>query len=459
MKSFRTKSAWTTIFVGFVVFVNFFSSSLAAQTAQDTRPNILLIVAEDMSSRVNVFGDDLALTPAIDALAREGIRYSNVFTTSGVCAPSRSALITGVYQTSMGTHQMRTFNIAGVKGPVPNYHAVPPIEVKAFPELMRRAGYATANLAKMDYQFGEPFTIWDLHSGNFSAPPDLALWRKLPQDKPFFVMLNLMSTHESRLFPAGFAGEAEFGPAIKKMATMRAKIVKAVTDPADVVVPPYYPDTPQVRASIAQHYDNIHYMDTEVRRILANLQADGLSENTIVIWTTDHGDGLPRAKRAVYDSGLRVPLIIRYPDRYGEGTTRDELVSFVDLAPVILGLAGIEIPPFIQGRDFLNHQEREYIFAARDRMDAVPDRVRAVRDRRYKFIRNYASELAYFRPLQFRDMFPVMQALWAGHKNGTLAPLQEFYFTTPRPVEELYDTVLDPHEVNNLAADPRQKKL
>lgn len=421
----------------------------------ETPPNILLIVAEDMSGRVSSFGDSVARTPAIDALAAQGIRYPNVFTASGVCAPSRSALITGVYPTSMGTHQMRTRSLKGLKGPGFSYDAVPPGYVKAFPEILRRAGYVTGNLAKLDYQFGEPFTVWDLNEGDFVSPPDLALWRKLPKGKPFFVMLNLMSTHESRLFPSDKgAVPPPFGPMLKQLAAEQAKNVTPVTDPASVDVPPYYPDTPEVRASIAQHYDNIHYMDGEVARILANLDADGLKDNTIVIWTTDHGDGLPRAKRSVYDSGIKVPLIIRYPDGRDKGMVREDLVSFVDLAPAILGLAGIKAPDFIQGRDFLSGARRDYIYAGRDRMDNVPDRVRAVRDQRFKYIRNYMTDKAYFRPLLFRDLFPIMKTLWSGNKVGTLSREQAFYFTVPRPHEELYDTQVDPHEIHNLAADP-----
>lgn len=420
------------------------SGELGDASEQTPRPNIVLIVAEDMSSRVGAFGDLVADTPTIDALAREGVRYPNVFSASGVCAPNRSALITGVYPVSMGTHQMRTSQL--------NYEAVPPPEVKAFPELLRRAGYATVNVSKTDYQFGEPFTVWDLNLGDFSTPPDLAPWRKLPGSKPFMAMINLMSTHESRLATEDTEGKGMFGEMVKEWVAERNKRVESVTDPKNVVVPPYYPNTPEVRASIAQHYDNIHYMDGEVKRILENLEHDGLAGRTIVIWMTDHGDGLPRAKRSIYDSGLQVPLAIRYPDGSGKGSLNTELVSAVDLAPAILGLAGVDQPDFIQGRDFLSESEtRDYVYAARDRMDQTPDRVRAVRDERYKYIRNYRPEIPYFRPLAFRDMFPVMAAWWSEHEAGSLTSIQDFYFQAPRPREELYDTLVDPFEVNNLA--------
>ncbi len=276
-------------------------------------------------------------------------------------------------------------------GPIP-YETVPPPDVKAFPELLRGGGYATANFAKKDYQFGEPFTIWDVNAGSFTAELEPALWRDLPSEKPFFAMVNLMWTHESRLFPADEEASGPFKELMENLAVQRETMIEHVTDPATVTVPPYYPDTPRVRRMIAQHYDNIHFMDSQVGEILRNLEEDGLADNTIVIWTTDHGDAFPRAKRAVYDSGIKVPMIVRFPDGRGAGTVETRMVSFVDMAPTLLTLAGVNVPDFIQGQDFLGDAYREFIFAARDRMDDVPDRVRAARDSRYKYIRNYRSE-------------------------------------------------------------------
>lgn len=440
------------LFACLLLLLSLVSMAARAESA-DSRPNILLIVAEDMSGRVGAFGDSVARTPHIDALAARGVRYPNAFTVSGVCAPSRSGLITGVYPISMGTHQMRTGG--GVPGTeIESYEAVPPAAVKAFPELLRRAGYATANFAKKDYQFGEPFTIWDVDMGSFMSPLEPAPWRQLPGDKPFFAMINLMATHESRLASPDARGSGRWEELLATLQAWQAEHVTPVTDPADVAVPAYYPDNAMVRASIARHYDNIHYMDAQVGAILEALEADGLSDNTLVIWTTDHGDGLPRAKRAVYDSGIRVPMVLRFPDGRHAGTERSRLVSFVDIAPTLLALAGAPVPGFIQGRNFLDGEPRGYVFAARDRMDKVPDRVRAVRDERYAYLRNYRPELAYFRPLLFRDMFPVMRALWDGSEAGTLAPEQRFYFTAPRPEEELYDIRSDPEQLHNLAGDP-----
>jgi N-sulfoglucosamine sulfohydrolase len=422
-------------------------ASAALAVNSGTPPNIVLIVAEDLSPRIGAFGDSVAQTPNIDELAQQGVRFDRVFSAAGVCAPNRSALITGVYPQSLGTQHMRT----STKG----YQAVPGAEVKAFPELLRKAGYVTANTAKTDYQFGEPFTIWDINHGGFSQPPDLALWRQLPGNTPFFAMINLMSTHESRLATPQTQGQGPLGAMVTRLVAAREAAVAKVTDPATVQVPDYYPDVPQVRQSIAQHYDNVHFMDAQVGQVLANLRQDGLLDSTVVIWTTDHGDGLPRAKRSVYDSGLHIPLILRLPGEERAGQVDSRLISMVDLAPSVLALAGIQPPDFIQGRALLTADEsQQYVFAGRDRMDSVPDYVRAVRDQRYKYIRNYLPDLAYYRPLTFRDMFPVMQALWLGNAAGTLTPQQQFYFDAPRPAEELYDLQEDPQELVNLAGRP-----
>jgi len=427
----------------------FLTISAQLEAQDDARPNIILIVAEDMGPRLGAFGDLVADTPSIDTLAANGVRYTNVFSAAGVCAPNRSALITGVYPQSMGTQQMRTSQMG--------YEAVPPVDVKAFPELLRQAGYATANTAKTDYQFGEPFTVWDINVGGFAAPEDLALWRHLPEDKPFFAMFNLVNTHESRLVSESTVPSDEtpwLKPLLESTLAFRREHIPNVTNPDDVTVPPYYPDTPAVRQNIAQMYDNIRFIDKQTGQILVNLEADGLAGETIVIWTTDHGDGFPRAKRSIYDSGLKVPMIIRYPDGRDRGEVNWTMVSFVDVAPTILNLAGAAVPSFIQGRDFLSGEPRDFIFAGRDRMDETWDWQRAARDSRFKYIRNYMPELSYFRPLEFRDMFPIMVELWKGHSEGSLNAVQGYYFSSPRPADELYDTVADPFEVHNLAGNP-----
>lgn len=400
----------------------------------------MLIVAEDLSPRIGAYRDPVARTPRIDRLAREGVRFTSAFTTAPVCAPSRAALITGVYAQALGAQHMRTsrgWDEPGV-GRSFKYLAVPPPEVKAFPELLRRAGYFTANHRKTDYQFGEPFTIWDVNDPNEN---EQILWRAAPEGQPFFAMINPLITHESQIWPR--AGR------------------HVLTDPSTVSVPPWLADTPATRRDIAQHYDNIAILDSQVGEILDALEADGLLDHTIVIFTSDHGDGLPHAKRRLYDAGLHVPLIVRFPDGRGAGTVRTELVSFVDLAPTILSLAGVEASEFMKGRSCLRpgpSPERRYAFAAADRMGKAGGLWRSVRDARFQYLVNRMPERPLLEHDDFRDRMPSMQELWRLHAEGRLTPLQESQFAAPRPPEELYDMVADPDQTRNLARDPTHSK-
>jgi arylsulfatase A-like enzyme len=423
------------------------------------RPNILFLLAEDMSSRVGAFGDPVAVTPTLDRLAEEGVRYTSVFTAAPVCGPSRAALVTGVHPITTGTHQMRTSDLG--------YQAVPPPDVKAFPELLRAAGYYTYTDLKLDYQFSGvlagsgPFAIWD--DEGFSTH-----WRNRPEGKPFFGLVNFVVTHESAIFPRLVLPRVWEPHGLVK-SLMGLNYIRLfwghedVVSPEDVSVPPYYPDTPAVRADLARHYNNIHRMDEMVAELLEQLERDGLADSTIVIWTTDHGDGLPRAKRELYDSGIRVPMIVRWPQAFRPpgvepGATQDQLVSFVDLAPTILSLAEVPVPGFMQGRGFLRPDagpRRRYIHAARDRMDTGDlDRRRAVRDKRFKYIRNYHPERAAAFPSEYRMSQRIQQELWALHEEGSLTGAPALWFEAPRPAEELFDTRIDPHEIENLVRDP-----
>ena len=270
-------------------------------------PNILLLVAEDLSTRIGAYGDKVARTPNLDALAKRSVRFTQVFTTAGVCAPSRAALVMGQHQISFGAQHMRTST-----GPHGLYYAQPDAHLKAFPELLRAAGYFTFTDGKLDYQFSGigagsgPFTLWDEEG-------EEAHWRNREPGQPFFGLINFLETHESGLMRMDVEPHSESHRATQRMRISRGLVAKAVTDPADVNVPPYYPDIPEVRADIARHYDNIHAMDARVGKILSTLEQDGLSERTIVIWTTDHGDGLPRAKREIFDTGIHVPMLVHVP--------------------------------------------------------------------------------------------------------------------------------------------------
>ena len=429
--------------------------------AVSARPNIVFIVVEDLGPRLGAYGDLLAETPNIDQLAADGITYTRVFTSAGVCAPSRAALMTGVHQQALGAQHMRTSSFGRERaGPLGTfrtdgfaYEAVPPPDVKAFPELLRANGYYTTNNSKTDYQFGQPFTIWDENGQG-------ADWRNAQAGQPFFAMFSQNLTHESRLFMPAYATATDDAAARARDHAERLTALEKRTDPAAVVVPDYLPDTPLVRQEIAQHYDNIRLMDKWVGEQIDLLEEEGVLDETVVVFTTDHGDGFPRAKRFVYDSGLHVPFIVRYPDGRRSGTRDDRLVSFVDIAPYFLDMTGTPSPPFIQGRNVFDDDsaQRRYIFAARDRLDEHPDFSRAVRDRRYKYIRNRKPERALLAPLYFRENLASMQELRRLAASGSLPERLSHYFSTPRVPEELYDTEADPHELNNLAEDPAHRE-
>lgn len=424
-------------------------------------PNILVLMAEDLSARVGAFGDPLARTPNLDSLAANGVRFPNTFTTAGVCAPSRAAFITGVHQISLGAMHMRTST-----SPVARYLAVPPAEVKAFPELLRRAGYLTFTDRKIDYQFSGvyagsgPESIWD------EEVPSLRLdqeWPEFlaqrPQGQPFFGQINFLVTHESATFLPEDTNSDRSRQVARQRAAARQRLAVR-TDREQVTVPPYYPDEPAVRSHIADHYDNVQLMDAEVGGIMRMLEAQGELDNTIIVWTTDHGDALPRAKRELFDSGIRVPMIVRWPaarqpPHFTTGSSDDRLISFVDLAPTLLAFAGVAPSAFHQGQDRLGAaaQARRYVYASRDRMDEQRDRVRAVRDSQFKYLFYFDSGSPGAVHLAYRDQGRIMQSLWRHLEAGTLSPTAMQWFA-PRPAEALYDLAADPWEIDNLAEDP-----
>ncbi len=401
------------------------------------RPNFLWITLEDTSPRFGCYGDPVARTPHIDRLAAEGRRYTHAFATAGVCAPSRASVITGMYQIAIGTHHMRTTHTNRHTPEMPTpYHVVPPPYVKAFPEYLRAAGYYCTNNVKTDYQFAPPLTAWDECSTE-------AHWRHREHpDQPFFAVFNFTVTHESGMWP------------------QEGRLLQ--TDPAAVSLPPYLPDTPKTRAALAQHYDNLALADQRVGELLRQLEEDGLADRTIVFLWSDHGEGLPRAKRWLYDAGIRVPLIVRWPGQLEPGSVCDDLVSLIDLGPTVLSLAGLEVPAHLQGQPFLgpHARRREYVYAARDRHDEAYDMVRAVRDRRFKYIRNYHPEKPYLLWIPYSFRHPIAQEMWRLYAEGGLEEgPQQLMFRPHRPVEELYDCASDPYEIRNLAADPAYREV
>ncbi|MCG8414032.1 MAG: sulfatase [Pseudomonadales bacterium] len=415
------------------------SSQSSQGPALPERPNIVWLVAEDLSPIIPPFGDNTVTTPNISRLANEGVRYTNAFSTSGVCAPSRASLATGMYQNGIGALHMRTTNIAGfgVEGLIP-YEAVPPPEVKMLSQYFREAGYYTSNNAKEDYQFRKAVTAWDDSSSD-------AHWRNREPGQPFYSVFNFGITHESQVW-------AQADNPLRVDANL------------EVPIPPYLPDSDIATQDVRQVYSNIVAMDEQVGEVLAELEVDGLLENTIVFWYTDHGGPLPRQKRLLYDSGLQVPLIIRFPDGWRAGEEDDQLISFVDFKSTALSLAGIEPPAYVDGRafigDYVTTAPRQYIHAAADRFDTEYDTIRAVRDKRYKYLRNFRPEQGYYLPLTYRQQMPIMQELLRLNQAGQLNAAQSQWFRSEKPEEELFDTLTDPHELNNLAAEPElQDKL
>lgn len=395
------------------------------------RPNILWVSFEDCGPYYGCYGDAVARTPNLDRLAAEGCRFTHAFSTAGVCAPARSAVITGMYPIAIGTHHMRTAhtNAATPELPTP-YGAVVPHYVKCFTEYLRAAGYYCSNNVKTDYQFDPPLTAWDELGGT-------AHWRNRPDpQQPFFAVFNPTNTHESAMWPE--------------------KTPELAFDPADMRPPPYLPDTLKVRESLARMYTQIERSDRLLCELLQQLEQDGLADNTIVMHWSDHGP-LPRGKRWPYDAGIHVPLIVRGPAGVRPGLVSDRLVSTLDLGPTVLSLAGVPVPAHMHGRAFLGPQAvppREVVFASRDRYDEAYDLVRAARDRRFKYIRNGRPDLPYLLWIPYQNRHPIMQELWRLHLAGELDEAQSLLFQSTRPVEELYDTVADPHEIRNLAADP-----
>jgi len=415
--------------------------------ASDTKPlNVIWLSVEDMSPWIGPYGDKTVPTPNLDKLAAQGVTYDNAFATTPVCAPARSSLITGEFCTRIGTMHMRNNRSreAGEEGgaeaqiQIPGYEGLPPEFVRCFPEHLRAAGYYCTNNNKKDYQFKDPVTVWDESSNT-------ATWKIRAEGQPFFAVFNFNGTHESRGFPA-------------------AKPTPVAVKTEDVTVPPIYPDTPAVRNALSLTYNNIAAMDSWIGQHIEELEKAGLMDNTVVIFFSDHGVGLPRGKRSCFDTGTRVPLIVRYPDGKLAGTREKRVVSFIDFGPSVLSLAGIKPDERLDGTPFLGQYATQrddyrngYAYANGDRFDTVYDRARTVSDGRFRYTRNYDTNIPYILHNKYRESIPMTFDLYKLQENGPQRPEQWQIASMIRQAEEFYDSQSDPWEVKNLIDDPQYK--
>ena len=399
-------------------------SGAAAKEEKHERPNVLWITSEDNGPFLGCYGDPFAKTPHLDKLASQGVLYLNAVANAPVCAPARSTIITGMYASSIGTHHMRSGNRVARS-------------LKLYPQYLREAGYFCTNHRKTDYNLsGASRNLWDKGRD----------WAGRKPGQPFFSIINLGTSHESSLHGS----------------RVRPENLKA-----PFKLPPYHPDTPEIRSNWVQYYQIITRLDSQIGQILAKLDKDGLADDTIVFYYSDHGGILPRSKRFLYDSGMHVPMIVRVPKKHERlapakpGTKTDRLVSFVDLPPTLLSLAGIKIPPHMQGTPFLGEQQappREFVYGFRGRMDERYDMMRAVRDKRYKYIRNYMPHRILGQHLNYLWRMPATRSWEQAYQQGKCNAAQRAFWE-PKPTEELFDLQADPHEVSNLAESPEHQAI
>ncbi|NQU53185.1 MAG: sulfatase-like hydrolase/transferase [Bacteroidetes bacterium] len=414
----------------FVVIITFCFTSCEEKVPEEL-PNILWLVSEDNSPLLGCYGDEFATTPNLDKLASEGFLYTHAYANAPVCAPTRNTIITGIYATSGGNQHMRSYYPKSEK-------------VKTYPEYMREIGYYCTNAAKTDYNTNsiEPNKIWDESSNK-------AHYKNRAEGQPFFAVFNTGISHESSIHK------------YKPDAELRHS-------PDEVSIAPYHPATAEMKHDWAHYYDNVEDMDTQIGKWLKDLDDAGLAENTIVFYYGDHGGVLARSKRYVYETGTRVPFIVRIPEKYKylfpaekPNSKVSRLISFVDLLPTLLSIAGIEIPEYLQGSAFLGKQKTEdpeYAYMFRGRMDERYDMCRAVRDQKFRYIRNYMPYRVYGQRLDYLWKAPSIRSWEEAYKNGECNETQSIFWNE-KPVEELYDTENDPWEVNNLALDPQYKDV
>jgi len=413
--------------------------------AEPVRPNILWLIAEDLGQDLSCYGAAGVRTPRLDRFASEGVRYTHAYTITAVCSSSRSSFMTGMYAFTIGAHNHRSHRDDGYRLPA---------GVEVLGDLFRRAGYLTANVRQFakqgdDGKFfkGTGKTDWNFrYAGAPGKPFDTDKWDDLKRRQPFFAQINFSETHRGQ----------EWNTAQEHIGEK--------ADPAKVALPPYYPDHPVAREDWAQYLNTVMALDRKVGYVLDRLKEDGLADNTIVVFFGDNGRAMMRDKQWPYESGLKVPLIIRYPPgvpappQIGAGRTDDRLVMSIDWSATSLWMAGIARPEKMQGRTFLGPEavDRAYVYGGRDRGDETVDRIRTVRDKRFRYLRNYYPSRPFLQMNRYKETsYPTVALMRILHERGQLNATQEVLMQPTRPAEELYDLERDPHEIHNLAADPQ----
>ncbi|WP_439481253.1 sulfatase family protein [Cyclobacterium plantarum] len=424
--------------VSLVLIVLLLSKGGMAQQTTPDRPNVLWITCEDISPYLGSYGFAQAHTPNLDKLAKRAIQFSNAYANAPVCAVARATILSGMYASTTGTHQMRTL-------------VQLPEQIPAYPKILREAGYHCTNNSKKDYNsnFINDPDLWDESSNQ-------AHYKNRTEDQPFFAVFNLTVTHESQLSEERIQYYVENG-----LIPEEPRI-----DPSDIELPPYHPDLPEVREDWARFHDLITLMDAQVGELLQELENAGLAENTIVFFYSDHGGQLSRSKRYIYNVGTQVPLMVHLPDKWkhlssvSAGEVDKSLVSFVDLAPTILSITGTEIPAIMQGKSFLgkdSEKSPEYVHFFRDRMAERYDLSRAVTDGKYYYIRNFMPHRPRGRDSRYGYQ---VQANWrayeAAYEAGNTNEIQSQFYQ-PKPQEQFFDTEEDPWQVDNLVEQPASK--
>lgn len=413
----------------FLLFVPLFLPACGAGNPAAGQPNILWLTSEDHGPQMGCYGDASARTPNVDALAARGMLFNHAWSTHPVCAPARTAIISGMYATSTGGLHMRSM------APMPS-------GVKMFPQYLREAGYYCTNNSKEDYNLGKPEGVWDKSSRD-------AHWQNRPRGRPFFAIFNSVKSHESEI---------------------RSRPHQLVTDPAGLRLPAYHPDTPEVRRDWAQYYDKVSEADADAGARLKEIEDAGLADDTIVFYFADHGSGMPRSKRWPSNSGLHAPMVIFFPEKwrhlapkeYEPGGKSDRLVGFVDLAPTVLSIAGIRPPDVMQGRAFAGPFQTEpqpFLSGSRGRMDECQDNVRSITDGRYVYLRSYLLHVSQGQHVGYQFETPTTRIWRDLFDRGKTNAAQSIFWRTPRAPEELYDLQTDPDEVTNLADSPQHRAV